>query len=195
MKLGKVEKLMARLALKIQPSQLDEILACSTISRAKKDSICSPISLLVTLRKQSKSTNEFLSTLQNAIEGLENIHNVAQILRKFRSNNPNLEQPEGADYLPNSTVLYRPTLGQSTYFHKTLVKISNDLTQKHLEIMVLVSPTPEAQKENIVTGIQLFEEMERHGCIAENDTELLDDFFGILKLKTPTSLLADYKKV
>lgn len=184
---------MARLSLKMQPSQLEEILACSILP--KKDSIRSPISFLVTLRKRSKSVNEFLSTLQGAFEGLENVHDIAELLKKFRSSNRDLEQHDVADDLPQGCTLHRPSLAQSSHFNKTLVRISNDLTWQHLEIMVQLSPTPDGQKEYLVTGIKLFEEMKRHGCISENDTELLDDFFRVLKLKTPTSLLTDYKQV
>ena len=195
MKLGKVEKLMARLSLKMQPSQLEEILACSILPSAKKDSIRSPISFLVTLRKRSKSVNEFLSTLQGAFEGLENVHDIAELLKKFRSSNQDLEQQDVPDDLPPGCTLHRPSLAQSSHFNKTLLRISNDLTWPHLEIMVQLSPTPDGQKEYLVTGIKLFEEMKRHGCISENDTELLDDFFRVLRLKTPTSLLTDYKQV
>ena len=193
MKLGGLEKLMARLCLKIQPSQLEKLVSCSNLTPRVKDSIHSVIKYLKSMRKTSASVEDFISKLKQCVECLDDAHEITELFKRFHRTYPKLsvldEEP------PHITNQYRASDQQSMAFNMALLRISNELTAHHLEILVQLSPTPESQKESLGSGVKLFDEMKRHGCIAENDTELLDDLFRVLKLNGAEGHLLHYKQV
>ena len=193
MKLSGLERLMARLCLKIQPVQLEKLVSCSSLSPRVKDTIHSVIKYLKSMRKISVSVEDFISKLKECLNCLGNAHEIWDLLEQFHHTFSDLEALEGEP--PHTPNLYRASDQQSMAFNLTLLRISNELTAHHLEILVCLSPTPEAQKEGLGSGIKLFEEMKRHGCIAENDTELLDDLFHELKLTAAETHLTYYKQV
>lgn len=89
---------------------------------------------------------------------------------------------------------YTPSERQRHSFNKTLLGISDTITQVILEIMVAVSPIPDGKKESIQYGHNLFDEMKQCGCISENDSEFLRDLLEELKLVKAMGILDKYRK-
>ena len=67
------------------------------------------------------------------------------------------------------------------------------IDRKHLKIIIAFNPLPEGLKESLTGGLKLFEALQRHGCISENDVELLDEFFVHMRLIEPQKALQLYK--
>ena len=197
MKLGELERLLARLALKMQSPQLNQLrFSCSELTEAQKMEAQSPIKLFTILKRKSKSNEQFVSTLEQHFEGIQDFEDLSTIVQDFRSENPdpNSIKPLKGPILPNGAFAFRPGREQSHYFKRMLLNVSNSLNWIHLEIMVAISPIPDSLKEHMNKGYQLFEELKRHGCISENDTEFLDDVFTLLNLQAPLQLLQSYQR-
>ena len=196
MKLGELERLLARLALKMQSPQLNQLrFSCSELTEAQKMEAQSPIKLLTILKRKSKSNEQFVSALEQHFEGTQDFEDLSTIVQEFRGENPdpNSIKPLKGPILPNGAFAFRPGREQSHHFKRMLLNVSNSLNWIHLEIMVAISPIPDSLKEHMNKGYQLFEELKRHGCISENDTEFLDDVFTLLNLQTPLQLLQSYQ--
>ena len=196
MKLGELERLLARLALKMQSPQLNQLrFSCSELTEAQKMEAQSPIKLLTILKRKSKSNDQFVSTLEQHFEGIQDFEDLTAIVQEFRSENPdpNSIKPLAGPILPNGAFAFRPERNQSHHFKRMLLNVSNSLNWIHLEIMVAISPIPDSLKEHMNKGYQLFEELKRHGCISENDTEFLNDVFTLLNLQTPLQFLQSYQ--
>ena len=199
MKLGKIERLMLQLALKVQPTELHELVfSCSELSEAQKVEAHTPIKLFVTLKKISGTDERFLEALKKLFEEISHFEELLEIVRAFRRENPRLDRTPSFDAmtpnLPNGAFSFRPEKNQQLRFHKTLLNISGHTDWVHLEIMVALSPIPDGLKESISKGFELFDRLKQHGCISENDTELLDEFFSLLNLQKPMQLLRAYQE-
>ena len=188
---------MARLSLKMQSSQLHQLrFSCSELTESQKMQSQSPIQLLVILRRKSRSNERFVSILEQQFEGSEEFEDLCKIMQEFRNENPdpNEIEPLSGPILPNGAFVFHPGKDQSHVFKRMLLNVSNSINWIHLEIMVAISPIPDSLKEHMNKGYQLFEELKRHGCISENDTELLDEIFTLFNVQSPLQLLRSYQE-
>ena len=199
MKLGKLERLMLELALKVQPTELYELVfSCSQLTEAQKSEAHTPIKLLVALKKISGTNEHFLEALERLFEEISHFEELLEMVRAFRRENPHLNRSSSfgstTPNLPNGVFAFRPEENQQLRFQKMLLNVSNHTDWIHLEIMVALSPIPDGLKESISKGFELFDRLKQHGCISENDTELLDEFFSSLNLQKPMQLLRTYQQ-
>ena len=177
----------------VTPSQLDELKAVSNLSEWEKGEARSCIKLLLFLRRRQSTDMDLVEVLSQLLEGIPTMTNLYNIVQQFKRNNPHLEDEQASNNISNGTLIFTSfPLNQKEAFRKMLLIISENLTWPHLEIMVALSPTPEGNKERLTRGIHLFEEMKLHGCISENDTELLQSLFTLLNLKAPMDILQQY---
>ena len=195
MKLGALQKLMATLAMEINDSKLHQMLSKPDFHEWEKGTLTSPISMLATLKMKCSSNAAFLDRFERLLEGMSDAQELANIVRNFREKNADLESTSAAatPFIPNGAFSHRPSKQQKADFKSTMLRISNSLERKMFEIIRTVSPIPEGRKESLKVGYKLFEALQTHGCISENDVELLSDFFTHLNLAPPLTLLREYQ--
>ncbi len=194
MLLNGLDKLLARLCLKIRPSQLEKLLSCSRLSPSVKSNIRhSNIKYLKGLKKISPSIQQFLATLKECLETLDDSHDLLELLERFRRVYPRLEVLEQEPEVIVTRCVASDK--QKGAFSRVLVRISNELKDDHLEILVALCPTPEGRKDALISGVKLFDELQCHGCITEDNTDLLEDLFRVLQLAKPAALLEEYRTV
>ena len=187
---------MGLLAHNMKRSEVRELLAASPanfFSQKEREECNTAISFFVSLKKRTGNDKAFLCELERLLKECRSA-DFLQIIEDFRKDDPDLLSESSSPlHLPDGTRSgFKPKPGQSEYFKSTLLKISRTIGKQQLEIMVALSPTPEASKENIHVGHELFHQMERHGCISENDTELLQEIFELLNLTDPIKILHSY---
>lgn len=199
MKLPKMRHLMGLLARDMQRKQVKEMLAAlpaSCISQTEREDCKSAISFFVLLKKRTGTDEAFLSKLEGVLSEC-NCADFLSRIHEYKVQNPDLfqEPPMSQLGLPDGTRTgFKPKPGQSEKFRSSLLRISRSVGKKQLEIMVGLSPTPEAAKQNISEGHELFEQMERHGCISENDTEMLQEMLELLRLQDALKFLYEYHR-
>ena len=198
MKLPKMRRLMGLLARDMQRKQVKEMLAAlpaSCISQTEREDCKSAISFFVLLKKRTGTDEAFLSKLESVLTEC-NCADFLSRIQLYKVQNPDLfQEPPSQLSLPDGTRSgFKPRPGQSEKFRSILLRISRTVGKKQLEIMVGLSPTPEAGKQNISEGHELFEQMERHGCISENDTEMLQEMLELLSLKDTMKFLIEYHR-
>ena len=127
------------------------------------------------------------------METLDDSHDLLELLERFRRVYPRLEVLEQDP----GVIVTRCVASdkQKGAFSRVLVRISNELKDDDLEILVALCPTPEGRKDALISGVKLFDELQCHGCITEDNTDLLEDLFRVLKLHKPAALLAEYRTV
>ena len=189
MKLSKQEKLIGLLAQEMKQSEVGELLAASpSFSRKEKEECQTPIKFLIALKKKKCTEAKFIAELERLFDVCNFAHFVKTTEDLKRGNlgaTCHKSQPVEA---PNHANIQH----QNEHFRGVLMKMSHTITEKHLEIMVALAPIPEASKEDIQYGYQLFEQLEHHGYIGENDVELLQEMFELLQLAKPKMLLSQY---
>ena len=198
MKLPKIRRLMGLLARDMQRKQVKELLAAvpaSFISQTDREDCKSAISFFVLLKKRTGTDEAFLSKLESVLTECKCADFLSRI-QEYKVQNPDLFQdPLSQLSLPDGTRTgFKPQPGQSDKFRGSLLQISRTIGKKQLEMMVGLSPIPEAAKQNINEGHELFEQMERHGCISENDTEMLQEMLELLSLQDALRFLYDYQR-
>lgn len=188
-------RLMGLLALSMQWKQVQYLLAASSFSREEKENTETAISFFVLLKRRTGTNEAFLSKLKWLLS-VCNRTDLLNIVCDYHKDNPDLlTEPPLYFSVPESIRAgFKPQHDQSDCFRSTLIKISQAIGKQQLEIMVVLSPTPEAGKESIRTGHELFDQMERHGCICENDTELLQEMLELLQLSKPLGFLLQYQR-
>ncbi len=194
MHLNGLDKLLARLYLKIRPGQREKLVTCARLPRAVESSVRhSTIKYLKCVRKRSRSIEQFLKTLTEYFKTLDDSHDLLYLLESFHRVYPRLEELEGEP----EVVVSRCTASedQKTAFTCLLVRMSNEFSDDNLEILVALSPTPEGKKDSLTSGVKLFAELQCHGCITEENIDLLDDLFRVLKLAELMKLLEQYREV
>lgn len=194
MRLNGLDKLLARLNLKILPGQREKLVACARLPRAVESSIGqSTIKYLRCVRKRSPSIEEFLKTLKVCFKTLDDSHDLLDLLDRFDRAYPCLNE---LDEEPKIMVS-RSTASedQKAAFSRILVRMSSELSGENLEILVALCPTPEGGKESLTSGVKLFNELQCYGCITAENTDLLDDLFRVLKLARLMELLNEYREV
>ena len=145
------------------------------------------------LRKISPSIQQFLITLKECLDTLDDSHDLLDLLKRFHRVYPRLEVLEQE---PSVTVTRCvASVKQRGDFSRTLVRISNELNADHLEILVALSPTPDGRKDALTSGVKFLDELQCHGCITEDNTDLLEDLFRVLQLAKPAALLEEYRTV
>ena len=199
MKLPKIRRLMGLLARHMQQSQVKELLAAlptNFISQKEREDCESAIRFFVLLRKRTATNQAFLDKLESLLADCQ-CEDFLETIRKFKIDNPDFLTESTFDTnLPNGTRAgFKPKPGQSETFRRVLLSISRTISNKQLEIMVALPATPEAEKQNINVGHQLFDHMERHGCISENDTEMLEEMIELFPLKDAIDHLSGYHKM
>ena len=199
MKLPKIRRLMGLLARHMQRSQVKELLAAlptNFISQKEREDCESAIRFFVLLRKRTATNQAFLDKLESLLSDCQ-CEDFLETIRKFKIDNPDFLTESTFDTnLPNGTRAgFKPKPGQSETFRRVLLSISRTISNKQLEIMVALPATPEAEKQNIHVGHQLFDHMERHGCISENDTEMLEEMIELFPLKDAIDHLSGYHKM
>ena len=147
------------------------------------------------LKKRTGTDEAFLSKLESVLSEC-NCADFLSRIQEYKVQNPDLfQEPPSQLNLPDGTRTgFKPKPGQSEKFRSSLLHISRTIGKKQLEIMVGLSPTPEAAKQNISEGHELFEQMERHGCISENDTEMLQEMLELLRLQDALKFLYEYHR-
>ena len=188
---------MGILARDMQRAQVRELMAAlppSDFPQTDREKCKSAIQFFVLLQKRTGTNEAFLNKLEDLLVQC-NSQNFLSEIDKFKQENPDFLSEEYPRLtLPNGTGSgFKPTRVQSERFRSTLLRISRTITKKQLEIMVGLSPTPEAGKEKIDEVHELFEQMERHGCISENDTEMLQEILELFSLKDAIGFLNTYR--
>ena len=197
MKLPKMRLLMGLLARDMQRRQVKELLAAlptSCVSQTDKENCKTAISFFVLLKKRTGTNEAFLGKLEHLLTQCK-CNDFLITIEKFKSDHPDLLVDSSWQLnLPNGTRTgFRPRQGQSDRFRSVLLNISRSVPKKQLEIMVALSPTPEAGKQGISEGHELFDQMERHGCISENDTEMLQEMLELFSLTDAIKFLTQYQ--
>ena len=198
MKLPKIRRLMGLLARDMQRKQVKELLAAvpaSFISQTDREDCKSAISFFVLLKKRTGTDEAFLSKLESYLSECK-CADFVSIIEEYKMQNPYLfHEPLSQLSLPDGTRTgFKSQPGQSEKFRGSLLQISRTIGKKQLEIMIGLSPIPEAVKQNINEGHELFEQMERHGCISENDSEMLQEMLELLSLQDALRFLYDYQQ-
>ncbi len=194
MRLNGLDKLLARLHLKIRPGQLEKLVACAGLPRAVQNSVDhSAIKYLKCVRKRSPSIEIFLKSLKGYFKTLDDSHDLLDLLTRFNQAFPDLKKLEEE---PNMMVS-RSTASedQKAAFTRILVRMSSELSNDNLDIIVALCPIPEGRKYSLTSGVKLFTELECYGCITAENTDLLNDLFRVLKLAKLTELLEEYREV
>ena len=191
---------MGLLARDMQRKQVKELLAAlpaSCISQTEREDCKSAISFFVLLKKRTGTNQAFLNKLESVLSEC-NCADFLTRIQEYKVQNPGadlFQEPSSQLSLPDGTRSgFKPKPGQSEKFRSTLLRISRSVGKKQLEIMVGLSPTPEAAKQNISEGHELFEQMERYGCISENDTEMLQEMLELLRLQDSLKFLFEYHR-
>ena len=195
MRLPRMKKLMGLLAIDMKMSVVTAIVGASSFNVKEKESITSAISFLLLLKRRRGSNAAFLEELKRLLS----ICNEQELLVKisgYEDKNPNLlmEDTEQSEAVESVGYDFEPTQNQRCRFKETLFEISESIDKRELEMLVALSPIPEAGKENIEVGRELFHRMERHGCIGENDTQLLQEMLELLKLRAALQVLLKYRR-
>ena len=193
MRLPKMKKLMGLLAVDMQMSVVTAMVGASSFTIKEKESIVSAISFLLLLKRRRGSNAAFLEELKRLLS----ICNERELLAKisgYEDENPNLlmEDTKQSGAVESVGYDFEPTQNQRHRFRGALYEISESIEKRELEILVALAPIPEAGKENIEDGHELFHRMERHGCIGENDTQLLQEMLELLKLRAALQILLKY---
>ena len=189
---------MGLLARDMQEKQVRELLAVlptSCISQTEREDCTTAIRFFVLLKKRMGTDKSFLTKLESLLEECK-CEDFLSTIKKFKEENPDLLASDSISTLnlPNGTKAgFKPKRGQSDKFRSILLRISRTFPRKHLEIMVALPPIPEAEKQNITEGHDLFHQMERHGCISENDTEMLEEILELFSLTDAIKYLTEYQ--
>lgn len=194
MKLDPLKKLMATLATETTQFQLDDILLKPDFLQWERDSLTSTVSMLVALQRKCGSNTEFLDRLEGLLEGIQENQKLTNAVRNFREQNVDVDALGASCRLPNGAFMHKPTGPQKRAFSSAMLQISRRLSSKDFHILRALSPIPDGRKEGLNTGLKLFDALKTHGCISENDVELLDDFFTHLSLIVPQTVLKDYQE-
>lgn len=194
MRLSRMKKLIGVLAIGMQLSVVNSILGVSSFSCEEQENIVSAIGFLMLLKRRKGTDEAFLVELKRLLS----VCNEEELLTKitcFEEDNPDLLTENATPFRSVGSVVYdfEPTQIQSHCFKKALYEIGGLIGKRELEILVALTPIPEAGKENIKFGHELFHQMERHGCISENDTELLQEMLELLELRGALQILLKYR--
>ena len=195
MKLEPLQQLMLKLAMGTNDSQFRKLLSLADLSEWQRGNLKSPVELFVTLLKKAATNSHFLAGLERLLADVDQFHHLAKIVQEFRREYSDADALTStfSPALPHGAGLYSPPKEQKLAFKKVLMNISSQLQRHHLEIMVALSPVPDGRKDRLSEGYRLFNALHTHGCISENDTELLDDFFTRMNLLRPLESLNKYK--
>ena len=187
--------LLARDMLEKQVRELLAVLPTSCISQAEREDCTSAIRFFVLLKKRVGTDQAFLEKLESLLRECK-CEDFLSTIKKFKEDNPDLLASDSTSTLnlPNGTKAgFKPKRGQSERFRSILLRISRTFPRKHLEIMIALPPIPEAEKQSITEGHDLFHQMERHGCISENDTEMLEEILELFSLTDAIKHLTEYQ--
>lgn len=195
MRLPRMKKLMGLLAIDMQMSVVKTMVDASSFTVKEKESIVSAVSFLLLLKRRRGSNAAFLEELKRLLLICNEQGLLAKISR-YEDKNPNflMEDTEQSGAVESVGYDFEPTQNQRECFKIALLNISESIKKRELEILVALAPIPEAGKENIEVGRELFHQMERHGCIGENDTQLLQEMLELLELRAALQILLKYRR-
>ena len=193
MKLPKLNRLMAVLAINMSPKHLSDLLAASTFTVREKESTESLISFFNLLLRKEGTVKSFLVEVERLFSVCSCTY-MLSVVKDFKKSNPDLLSVSGSPVHPEyKAPKIKPQKKQITSFQHVLFDISQDIDENELKIMVVASPIPESNKEGISKGYVLFDQMKRYGCIDENDTELLEEMLRLFPLSKALDRLLEYK--
>ena len=192
MRLSGMKKLMGVLAIGMQLSVVKSMLGASSFSCEEKENVVSAIGFLMLLKRRKGTDKAFLEELKHLLSVCSEEELLTKITH-YEQESPDL-LTENAKQFESVGCDFEPTQIQSQQFKKALYKIGKSVGKRELEILVALTPIPEAGKENIEVGHELFHQMERHGCISENDTELLQEMLELLELRAALQVLLKYRQ-
>ena len=194
MKLPKLNRLMAVLAINMSPKLLSDLLAVSTLTVREKDGVESLMSFFNLLRRKEGTVKSFLVEVERLFSACC-CADMLSMVKDFKKSNPDLLSVSGSPVHPEYIApKIKPQKEQKTSFQRVLFDISQDINENELKIMVVASPIPESNKEGITKGHALFDQMKRYGCIDENDTELLEEMLSLFPLSKALDRLLDYRR-
>ena len=193
MKLTATQRLLAGMAL-MSPGQVDTLKHLSTLPEGVKASATSAIKFLTLLRRHCGTVRAFVAKLEEMLATSSSFTDLQRFGRTLYHCCRDDDLSTRVMTYPVGMVLHRPTCQQSTTFNSTLFKISNEVTPDQVDVMVTVTPIPDATKEKVRSGHALFSAMKQCGCISENDTEFLEDLLREMKLVKALEVLEHYKR-
>ena len=195
MRLPKMKKLMGLLAIGMQMSVVTAMVGASSFTVKEKENIVSAISFLMLLKRRKGTNKAFLLEFRRLLS-VCNEKELLTTISVYEDENPDLLKEDTKHSGAVESVGYdsEPTQCQSHRFKGALYKISESIGKGDLEILVALAPIPEASKENVDVGHELFHRMGRHGCISENDTELLQEMLELLELRAACQILLKYRR-
>jgi hypothetical protein len=190
-----MKKLMGLLAIGMQMSVVTAMVGASSFTIKEKENIVSAISFLLLLKRRKGTNATFLEELKRLLSICDEQELLAKI-SGCEGEYPDLlsEDTEQSGAVESVGYDFEPTQNQRHRFKGVLYEISQSIGKRDLEILVALAPIPEAGKENIEVGYELFHRMESHGCIGENDTELLQEMLELLKLRAALQILLKYQR-
>lgn len=194
MKLPKLNRLLAALAINMSPKHLSDLLATSTFTVREKESTESLISFFNLLLRKEGTVKSFLVEVERLFSVCSCAY-MLSVVKDFKKSNPDLLSVSGSpDHPEYKAPKIKPQKKQITSFQHVLFDISQDIDENELKIMVVASPIPESNKEGISKGYVLFDQMKRYGCIDENDTELLEEMLRLFPLSKALDRLLEYRR-
>jgi hypothetical protein len=196
MRLAGMKKLMGLLAIGMQMSVVTAMVGASSFTVKEKESIVSAVSFLMLLKRRRGSNLAFLAELKRLLS-ICNERELLSMISGYEDENPELlteGDTEQSRAIESVGYDFEPTQNQRDRFKRALYVVSESIDTRDLEILVALTPIPEAGKENIEFGHELFHRMERHGCIDENDTELLQEMLELLELRAALQILLKYRR-
>ena len=196
MKLGPVERLVAKLAMSVTRAQMDEMLVKSDLDPWDRGHVSSPVDMLVKLRRRHTSHSAFLATFLKLLENVSDAEQLSETVRTFRDTHRNIDDELSAPLQCNgATLLPRPVdKDKMRAFNSSLHQMGLKLRLSDFEIIKAISPLQESQKERSDTGQKLFHSLKESGRISPNDTELLHDIFNLMDLVQPLNVLREYEE-
>lgn len=194
MRLPKIKKLMGLLAIGLQMSVVTAMMGVSSLTIQERENIESAIGFLMHLKKRKGTNGAFVDELKRLLS-ICNEQGLLIVISDFEDKNPDLLMEDAIKSgVENVGYDFEPTQRQKDVFKQALYKTSESIGKRELEILVALTPIPEASKEDIGVGHELFLQMEKHGCISENDTELLQEMLEVLELRVALQTLVKYRR-
>lgn len=190
MKLTATQRILVKLACDMKQEQLDDFMVLTEAPLATREKYrSSPIGYLMCLKEKYVSVLDFVANLQAIFGRKQEFSSFLGTVDKY------LDQCQENDLIviPRAVYSTRPTEQQRSSFRNAQFDMRNHIVQKHIAIMVEVSPIHKCDKENIKSFTDLWQKMEECGCICVNDVEYLKDLLAELNLAKPLKMLEEYE--
>ena len=169
------------------PEQLSKLTTCSELGATPPESA---IKLLEVIQQRTGTSEAFVSQLLAIFDKIPSFCDLTELVRTFQREYPVINH--ATESHSENTMFLSMSRQQKLEFNRTLVKISDVIPPKLLEIMICISPINHIEREQVYHGNELFDILKQHSCISANDAELLLEMFALLGLGRANELLQDY---